>query len=148
MDLKQVEALARELMEHYNLSGWNFVFDHAKRRAGSCRQNSKTITLSRHLMALYPVEAVRETILHEIAHALVGVQAKHGPEWKACAQSIGGSGKARLDPDLPRTVPNWVGTCPQGHLVERMRRPSGKLSCARCSKKFSEAHLLQWRRGK
>ena len=40
---------------------------------------------------------VRDTILHEIAHALAGAKAKHGPAWKAIARRLGATLKARAE---------------------------------------------------
>lgn len=41
------------------------------------------------------VEAVREILLHEVAHAIADVGAGHGPQWKLAAVGIGASGKVR-----------------------------------------------------
>ena len=38
-------------------------------------------------------DVVRQTMLHEIAHALVGYEAAHGPVWKRKAAEIGYTGK-------------------------------------------------------
>ena len=40
---------------------------------------------------------VRDTILHEIAHALAGAKARHGPAWKAIAKRLGATPKARAE---------------------------------------------------
>jgi predicted SprT family Zn-dependent metalloprotease len=80
--------LARLLMSHHGLSGWTFRFDHARRRFGSCRYGEKAITLSRPLTLLNDLEQVRDTILHEIAHALCPGDG-HGPRWKAACHRLG-----------------------------------------------------------
>ena len=38
-----------------------------------------------------------DTILHEIAHAIAGVEAGHGPAWKAVAQRLGATPRARAE---------------------------------------------------
>lgn len=72
MDIDQARALAQELMAFHGLTGWSFAFDRAKRRAGAAHFDRKQITLSRALTEASDDDAVRDTILHEIAHVLVG----------------------------------------------------------------------------
>ena len=108
--------------------------DHARRR----------ITLSRHLMALYKETEVRETILHEIAHARVGAAHGHDAVWAAEARRIGSSGQRLVAEHAPRIEGRWVGTCPAGHTINRMRRPAAPMACARCGQSFRLDHLLSW----
>ena len=37
-----------------------------------------------------------------------------------------------------------MGTCPAGHTVDRMRRPTRPLACALCGRSFSLDNLLEW----
>lgn len=83
-----IEIIARQKMMEHGLTDWNFKLDKAKRRLGSCQYHSKTISLSIHLFKL-PEEEIMQTLLHEIAHALVGPRAGHGPRWKQKAIAIG-----------------------------------------------------------
>ena len=43
-----------------------------------CRYTQKNIVISAHLPVIHSVEI----IAHEIAHAVVGIKAGHGPVWK------------------------------------------------------------------
>lgn len=86
--LFSMETLARLKMDEHGLQDWKFKIDQAKRRLGSCQYHSKTISLSTHLCNL-PEEEMLQTLLHEIAHALVGPRAGHGPRWKKKALAIG-----------------------------------------------------------
>jgi len=65
--------LAVTLMQQHGLVGWTFKFDHARRRFGCCNFTRRTISLSRPLTFLNDDAEVRDTILHEIAHALAGL---------------------------------------------------------------------------
>lgn len=89
--------LAHDLMEKYGLieKGWKFAIDRAKMRCGQCDYGNKVISLSKHYVRdpSVPQSDIRNTILHEIAHALVGDEAAHGPIWKATAIAIGCDGK-------------------------------------------------------
>src|SRR5687767_14955649 len=89
MNLYEAAHLAKQLMRQHGLDalGWTFGFDHARRRFGRCDYTDKRITLSRALTFLNSVDEVRDTVLHEIAHALTP-GAGHGARWRAmCARS-------------------------------------------------------------
>lgn len=145
VDLDDARRLARELMTRHGLHGWRFELDRAKRRAGICRHQQKTIGLSAPLTRLHPEAEVRDTILHEIAHALAGPRAGHGPAWVATALRIGCSA-ARCVPEDAPTVPGaWVGECSRGHLVDRHRRPERVLLCTRCSDRPNPERTFEWR---
>lgn len=93
MDLRDAEAMAIREMNRHALSHWTFAWDDRRRRFGSCTWAKRTITLSRPLTEMNPVHQVRETILHEIAHALAGQDAGHGPAWRRVARQIGSTGE-------------------------------------------------------
>ena len=61
-------------MEEAGVGDWELSLDRARRRAGQTDHTRRRLTLSHHLMSLYDEPQVRETILHEIAHARVGPQ--------------------------------------------------------------------------
>src|SRR5436853_7647176 len=88
VNLYEAAHLARELLKQYGLHDWQFAFDHARRRFGRCDYTHRQITLSKTLTFLNPIEEVRDTILHEIAHALTP-GANHGPRWRAMCRQIG-----------------------------------------------------------
>lgn len=144
MDLADVRRLGEALLAEHGPAGWTFALDHAKRRAGLCRYDKKTISVSRHLMALYDEPRVRDTILHEIAHALVGHEHGHDVVWKRTAEALGCSGERLVDVEAPKLPAPWQGTCPAGHTYERHRRPTRAASCTRCDRAFNPAHLLSW----
>src|SRR3954468_12751994 len=99
MDLQEARRLATALMAEHGLSGWRLVLDSAKTRAGVCRAQRKEIGLSRHLTALHAEPEVRDTVLHEIAHALVGPAHGHDEVWRATALRIGCSGRRCVSQD-------------------------------------------------
>ena len=95
--LLEVAEHARALMDQHGIEGWTFRFSAAQRRLGECREREKVILLSRrHAVSGAPGE-VRDTILHEIAHAIAGAKAGHGPVWKAVAKRIGATPRARAE---------------------------------------------------
>src|SRR5699024_12711738 len=81
-------ALARELMDGHGLQDWTLRVDTAKRRAGLCRYDRRLISVAKPLTALYTPEQVRETVLHESAHARAGDAAGHGASRQSSAPRI------------------------------------------------------------
>ena len=136
MNLIEASNLARALMAQHGLDGWSFAFDHARRRFGRCDYTHRQITLSKPLTFLNPLEEVRDTILHEIAHALAP-GAKHGPRWRAVCQHIGAR-PMRCYTDArvvspPRKPAAYLFGCPSCNWwVERRRSSRRKYQCKRC----------------
>ncbi|MGZ4536669.1 MAG: SprT-like domain-containing protein [Nocardioidaceae bacterium] len=144
MDLGRAYALATGLLEEHGLHGWTVVFDTAKRRAGICRFDDRQIGLSGPLTRLHDEAEVRDTVLHEVAHALVGPRHAHDAVWAAQARAIGGTAERCLSAEAPRVEAPWVGVCPAGHTVERHRRPERVLACRTCAPRFDVRHVFEW----
>jgi len=91
MELSDVQLLADRLLNEHELfeKGWSFSFDRAKRRAGSCKFSKKEITLAKAYAEQVDFKEIKNTILHEIAHALVGPKHGHNEIWKQKALEIG-----------------------------------------------------------
>jgi predicted SprT family Zn-dependent metalloprotease len=88
MHLADAHMIALSLMARHGLAAWRFVWDNSKRRFGVCKYGPKEIGLSRYLVELNGEDEVRNTILHEIAHALAPGKG-HGWGWKAKALEVG-----------------------------------------------------------
>ncbi|WP_242491800.1 SprT-like domain-containing protein [Actinomyces minihominis] len=137
---------ARAVLDHYGLHGWTVRWDRAKRRAGCCYHSRREITLSRTLARLYPEDAMRNVVLHEVAHALAGAKHGHDAHWKKLAVRVGAEPRALLPPNLPQPAATWVGTCPHCGLGKSLHAaPRRVVSCGRCSSSFSREHILEWR---
>ncbi|HLS41176.1 MAG TPA: SprT-like domain-containing protein [Ornithinicoccus sp.] len=142
MDPARAVALAEELLAEHGLTGWRVVLTRARRQAGVCRYRSREIGLSAPITRLNDEAEVRDTILHEIAHALVGPQHGHDAVWRARAIAIGCSGeRCATGPTVPGA---WVGVCPAGHRTERHRRPTRVVTCSRCSPSFDLRAVFEW----
>ena len=124
MDFEAAARMARELMAQHGVGDWTFTWNRRKRSLGLCRYRQRRIELSVHFVIANDAEQVRETILHEIAHALAGEDAGHGPLWKAMCLRVGCK-PLRCDQGeaiMPRG--RWqarCGTC--GKEYWRHRRP-------------------------
>ena len=123
---------------------WTFGFDSAKTRAGLCNYTDKRISVSKYLAARYEDDEIHQVLLHEVAHAIAGTRAGHGPKWKAVAKDLGYEGKRLHDGEIAGELAPWVGTCPAGHLHYRYRKPARVLSCGQCSKRFSPENAIRW----
>ena len=94
--LTRIAALARKLMDEHGLDTWTFAFLEAERRLGDCNYQDRVIRVGRtHALDAGEAE-IRDTILHEIAHALAGPEARHGAVWKATARRIGATPRASV----------------------------------------------------
>ncbi len=93
--LNGVAGMARRLMEEHGLRGWSLAFVEAKRRLGDCHFRDRVIRISRTHALEGSNEQIRDTVLHEIAHAIAGPEAGHGPLWKATALRIGATPSAK-----------------------------------------------------
>ncbi len=137
----QREALL--LLRQHGLTalGWTFAWDNAKRRCGSCQYGKKRITLSRHYVAhnADKPEMVRDTILHEIAHALVGGGHGHGPVWRAKCREIGALPQTcKLEGSITVTPGKYVAKCGGcSREFRRFRKPKAyrPVWCAICGPK-------------
>ena len=146
MDLRDAYALAEHLLEQHGLHGWRVELDSAKRRAGICRFGPRVIGLSAPLTVLHDEAEVRDTILHEVAHALVGPRHGHDEVWRRRAQEIGCTGERCVPADAPRVEPAWLGVCPGGHTIGRHRRPERVMACGECAdgRGWSLEHVFTW----
>lgn len=145
-ELVTVRRAAEELIATHLDPSWSFAFDNAKRRAGACDYTRKRITVSRYLAARYDDETNRQTLLHEVAHALAGPRAGHGASWKRTARALGYVGGTTHDGETATELAPWVGVCPAGHVAYRHRRATRPTSCAKCSRTFDERFLFRWTR--
>lgn len=120
MDTTEAYSLARRTMNEYGLGGWILEWDRAKRRSGQTTHSKRTISLSYEYVRLNPLPTVRNTILHEVAHGMVGPGHKHDEVWRRQFIAIGGDGKRCTDVAV-RQEGKIVGTCPDGHLFHKHR---------------------------
>lgn len=144
VDLRDAFAMAEYLLEVHGLEDWEVAYDNAKLRAGICRFSDRVLGLSAPLTAVHSEDDVRDTILHEIAHALVGPRHGHDAVWRARARAIGSTGERCVSAESPRVQAAWLGTCTAGHTNERHRRPERVLTCGLCSSTFDLAHVYTW----
>lgn len=137
MQLSNVLSLGNQLMKQHGLTslGWGFELDNAKRRFGVCRHRNRTISISKHLATLNDEAKVKDTILHEIAHALVGPNHGHDHVWKRKCIEIGAKPERCYSTDETNTPTlRYVAKCEAcGKEHQKVKRPQplSKYAC-RC----------------
>ena len=104
MKLVDAKTLAELYLEKHGLSqkGWKFQFEKTKNRLGVCHSRIKRIGLSRDFILMNDEKLIEDTILHEIAHALVGPFNKHNRTWKLMAIKLGATPRARARANMPK----------------------------------------------
>jgi predicted SprT family Zn-dependent metalloprotease len=147
MELHKAQELAKILMSKHDLTskGWRFEFDNAKRRFGCCNHRYRKITLSKALVSINDEARVKNTILHEIAHALVGGGHGHDWVWRSKALEIGCDGK-RCYTSENTTIPEskYIAVCKScGHIHRKHRLTRSVSACGLCCKgRFQAEYTL------
>lgn len=85
---KQIEFVARFLMEEYNVGHLNLSFRKMTRTMGQFSIRKRRIQLSTYYIKIKSYRIMINTILHEIAHALTPAHG-HDLIWKAKAIEVG-----------------------------------------------------------
>jgi len=148
MLLNDVTEMAIRLMIQHDLSGWKFKFSRGKNILGFCqytkgyeknwRLNKSThaigdcfIALSHHFVTIND-ETNRDTILHEIAHAL---SPGHGHDyyWKSVCVQIGANPERLAPKTIKSPVPKYKAVCSDcGRVFRRHHMRSAKYLCSNC----------------
>lgn len=147
--MHQIDAnnMMFEQMEKHGLvaRGWRGGFHRAKNKSGSCHYTEMVISLGETFVESNTPERVLQTIMHEIAHALVGAHHKHDSVWAAKSRELGGTTYAQ---NACATVYKWLGRCPNClaeigcHRLTDKRKRGG---CGKCHRSGKGFHRWVWR---
>jgi predicted SprT family Zn-dependent metalloprotease len=142
---EEIGRLASGLLAVHGLQDWSFSFNRRKREMGLCLYEPKLIQLSLHFILLNDDAAVRDTLLHEVAHALTGPGHGHDVTWKRRCLEVGAIPE-RLCDDVNMPVGRWQAICPGcGMLHHRHRKPKHLVGwwCRHCGREHGR---LTWQR--
>lgn len=131
--LKEVQEIAVGLINEY-VPHYSFKFSNGIRTLGQCNFRTRTITLSKHYVIANSDELVLDTILHEIAHALVGVGHGHNHVWKAKCREIGAKPNRCKDSVNVEVEHKYIKRCSNGCWESKMYRKPRNLHRYRCGK--------------
>jgi len=125
--LLSARDLAIKLMDQHGLRGWVFRFNRRKRAMGLCVAprggRPGRIELSIYFVEKNSDAEILDTILHEIAHALVGSDHGHDAVWQAKCLEIGAVPKRCGMAEMP--IGSWRAVCPTCQKnFHRHRRPA------------------------
>ena len=140
--LQEIEDFAYKKLVEHELLEWNFGFDLAQNRGGVCRFARKEITLSVTYCLKASREEVLDTVLHEIAHAMVGPGHHHDDVWKKAAFKIGCKGD--VCHSVEHGLDKWEGHCPCGQewrrkkLMTKVRNGT----CPKCDAKITWKEII------
>jgi len=163
MDLAAAQQLALDLMSKHGLidDDWRFAWTNAKCQIGCAQiqrkrnlntghvEKIKTIKLSRHLVLLNDDAEVRDTILHEIAHAIAGLEHGHDEIWKTVCCHIGATPMRLAGAEVKVPAARFAIVCSGCHSIlgRRYRRiDAGRLkrtSCIHCGPQSSGSLTLR-----
>lgn len=147
--LTETKRLAEIFFDLYGLSHWTFEFDYAKTRFGKCDYTRKIISLSKHFVEINTELEVRDTILHEIAHALCGPRSGHGKKWQHKMIELGANPRRCFTAEevvMPKM--KYTVVCSSCDIrLQRSRKT--KIACKSCCIKknngrFSQKFLLEF----
>jgi len=149
-EITHAYAIGNTLLIEHGLRavGWIFQLDNAKERIGQCNHDKKLITYSIHYLR-EPEEFIRDTVLHEIAHALVGYEHGHDYVWQQKCVEIGAKPERLANENelATKITPNYVIKCENcGWSVTRlrMRRRNFGSTCPEC---HTEVKIYRIRKG-
>jgi predicted SprT family Zn-dependent metalloprotease len=149
MNRNELHRLARTLMDEHGLTTWKVKFGRSKSTAGRCFYGQRTIEMSEPLALVRTDESTRMTVLHEIAHALVGPGHNHDWVWRDKCLAIGGNGLSKyvdLAAEDRAKISRYTGTCPNGHLSNRQAKSARMfdVSCGKCARVYDPRFSITW----
>ena len=116
-----------------------FTLDEAKTRRASYNSKTHVVSFSRWLLCGKGIrfEELEDTVLHECAHAVVGVREGHGEVWKKFFCKIGGTGERcgeRMDVDY-----KWTLKC----IEQKTEKCANRGWHVRASRKYLATHVCK-----
>ena len=144
-NIAAIQEHAIRLMDEHGLEDWRFKFCNGKQLHGKANLTQKIISISRiHATYEQDKNAINDTILHEIAHAIDFKNrgySNHDYQWKQIARKIGcvpssrGYGKSTI-PFTKKQMSKFIGICPCCcKTYYRNRRLH--VACRDCCNKFN-----------
>jgi hypothetical protein len=140
-----------DAMEKHGLlgQGWDFTISKTRNIIADCNDVKDVIRMSRMHLELGGEYEVKQVILHEIAHALVGTRYGHNHKWRAKAWEIGvvdPSSTFSVSYDIPHKIEVKCGVCTKTLQRRQRRMNTTKLNrcyCMHCGKATSQGSLYQ-----
>ena len=156
MNINTAIRLAEGMIsEHHELVNdkWTVTVNRRKRAFGLCSYSKKEISLSTYLVPVMTEKAIKDTIIHEIAHALTKGHG-HDRVWQRKCLELGGNGqrcggsdkyfKGELGQnEILSQVSKYTLTCPDcGYSIYMNRKPKRSYSCGKHGNHYDPKYKL------
>lgn len=118
--IKEFKRLKKEHCPELDVT---FSFNNSRTKAGICYEGPLEIQLSNYFIKS-PVateQKIRDILLHELAHAIVGLDEMHNEKWKAVAREIGCTADRCSGPFLLKSDYKYLITCPMGCHTRKLK---------------------------
>jgi len=137
-----IVKLTAETLILKHCPNYTFKWDNAKSRFGCCSYTRKTISLSKHLCEINDLDRIKNTILHEIAHALTEGH-HHDHVWKAKAIELGCTGARCYSEDTTKIIKGkYVYCCPNCDKETTTHRAiKRERACGECCKTYNRGRF-------
>lgn len=150
-ELKKIIAVhkeANQLLHDFGLleQGWTFKLSNTKKAVGRCVHSDKVIEYSKWFLDSSP-ESVTDTLLHEIAHALVGASHGHDWTWKSKAMELGCDPSRVTETAVTTAKFNYVMKCPECNREWKRYRMKRSNHGARCPVCHVQVKIYRYVRG-
>jgi predicted SprT family Zn-dependent metalloprotease len=137
MEFNAALKIARELIDAHGYAHVPIKKDNSFKRIAGCCQTGFSVlyfTFSKRLVPLLSDADLRDTILHEIAHAKVGYGHGHDNAWKLAALAVGARPErcATQVMDAHAIGYKYVAACNCGPIHGKQRMSYKRFKCGRC----------------
>jgi predicted SprT family Zn-dependent metalloprotease len=145
MDKREAQNIAIHLMNKYGLTDWTFEFNSRKTALGICRHRLNIIGISSYLLPSMSLDVLTNTVLHEIAHALVGSGHGHDFVWRRKAREIGCSAERTTSIEVDENkLSKYSCQCPDCLRMHHKHRKPKRPTCCICLGRFDGTRTLDF----
>lgn len=127
--LRTYQLLAEQMLHEHGLNDWKFQWDNARTRGGICKYSIKTIQVSRVVAQLNDDDWFYQTLIHEVAHALVGPGHGHGYVWRNKMRALGARPNRTHNGTVVKEKHKFIYTCPKCGIFGSRARQSNYVVC-------------------
>lgn len=89
-DIREVHAFAFETFHQHKMGHWKIRWNRHAGTAGLTDYETRTVTFSATAMESWDWPEVENTVIHELAHVLVGPGQGHNRKWAKQVKDLGG----------------------------------------------------------
>ncbi len=143
MRQSQVTQLMRKHMDNNGLQDWKIGFKRSKNILATCYYDKKEIRIAKWYYEMNDCKAITRTILHEIAHALLGWGFGHSIAWVHKCRQIGLKNPSQYaDREKHNSpAPKYAGSCGTHNFrAERKRKRNGICSLCRTKIEWTDSN--------